>query len=468
MRVESFDKTRDKKILTGMIVDAAVLGKLAPKWPKEGLFRHKWANLIAGWCIRYYNKYGKAPGKNIDGLFYSWAEDNQDDETAELISRLLTKLSGEYKRLAKDSNSDYIIDIATEHFNKIITEQHIEALQGHVESGHIDKAFKLASRFGKLEVGLQSYVDLFQDKSVIEKAFAKRQESMVHYKGALGNFFEDAFDREMFVSFMGPEKRGKSWWLMDVGWRAMFQGRKVAFFEVGDMSQGQAIRRFMVRATGLPLKKPTRDKPIRVPTHLEPIEKKGVLPEVEFKEYKFTKIVNKKSALKICNQISKSHGEEPLLKLWSYPNSSASIQTVQSELQLLERDGWLPDFVIIDYADLLVPLPGYQESRHQIDATWRAMRGLSQRLHCCVVTATQANAASFYAETLDRTNFSESKTKYAHVNAMIAINQTLEEKRSQLMRLSWLVLRESGYDEEKCVHVAGCLGLANPAMFSTF
>jgi hypothetical protein len=129
----------------------------------------------------------------------------------------------------------------------------------------------------------------------------------------------------------------------------------------------------------------------------------------------------------------------------------------------------VPDVIVIDYADLLAPMPGYaHDSQDQIDMAWKTMRSISQQLHCCVVTATQSSAASYYADTLDKTHFSRDKRKFAHVTAMFGLNQTKDEKRLGVMRFNWLQFREAEFDEDKCVHVAGCLGLANPCMFSTF
>jgi hypothetical protein len=466
MKVENFDKSQERKLLTAMIVDTTVLSRISSKWTKEGLFRNKWSNIIAGWCVHFYNRYNKAPKQSIEGLFQRWAEDQPDQTEVSLIEKFLTKLSGEYERLKKDSNSEYLIDLAVDYFNKVRLEKLVERVQGDLDTGKVDHAYQLASSFGKLEVGVQHDVDLFHKKDLVKKAFSEKTEPLIKYDGALGNFFGSAFERDAFVGLMGPEKRGKTWVLMDIAYTAMEQGNKVAFLEIGDLSQNQITRRFMTRAA----KRPMKPKTLYIPTSLEHPEGERIQEgEITHEEKEFKYPLTYKKAWKACQRVVKLTGSDPLLKLWCFPNSTLSISGLQAELQLKERTGWVPDVIVIDYADLLAPMPGYaHDSQDQIDMAWKTMRSISQQLHCCVVTATQSSAASYYADTLDKTHFSRDKRKFAHVTAMFGLNQTKDEKRLGVMRFNWLQFREAEFDEDKCVHVAGCLGLANPCMFSTF
>jgi hypothetical protein len=124
--------------------------------------------------------------------------------------------------------------------------------------------------------------------------------------------------------------------------------------------------------------------------------------------------------------------------------------------------------IVIDYADILANPPGFNESRDATNATWKHLRRLSQERHCLVVTATQADAASYRAETIDASNFSEDKRKLSHVTGMVGINSTPEEKENSMQRLNWVVLRESEFNVTRCVHVASCIDIGNPAVKSIF
>ena len=94
------------------------------------------------------------------------------------------------------------------------------------------------------------------------------------------------------------------------------------------------------------------------------------------------------------------------------------------------------------------------------------MRALSQDIHCLVATATQTDAASYDVDSIGMKHFSEDKRKYGHVTAMIALNQTPDEKKKEIMRLNFIVLREDEFSVRNFVHVAECRGLANPCVLS--
>ena len=59
------------------------------------------------------------------------------------------------------------------------------------------------------------------------------------------------------------------------------------------------------------------------------------------------------------------------------------------------REGFVPDVIVIDYADLLEADGKSTEFRHKQDSIWKGLRAMSQKRHALVLTATQADAASY-------------------------------------------------------------------------
>lgn len=866
MKIERRDGTQERRILIGMITDRALLARISSKWDKEGLFKSQWGNLVGGWCVQFYKNYEDAPGSSIEGLYESWSAENSDKETARILDNFLSGLSGEYTRLRKNSNSQFLIDLAAKHFNQVKAVRTLEAAQGDLDAGDADAALKRMRDMTPLEMGDGHWVDVLKDTEAMRQAFKSKGKPLIQYPGALGDFFASAFERDALVAFMGPEKRGKcvaestevllsdgrvrtireivedkdstpivsydektqrfvsapisqfwdngekecwelitrtgrrvvttvnhqyltpdgwkeikdisqgefiavpknlpffgtvpmpeaevkflaymlaegcctgtsssftnadartvadfkkacsdlgfpvrdngiayhpskanplirkhglfghtartktipdavfklpkeqlalflrvfftcdgsihadgpkgnlrielglagrkllrqishllhrfgivhrfaykptsyngkrfaawrisincqeyvrkflkeinfnsykyttpersliphksfldklpwqvadclyqelkvehgrggflkefgrksmkhvrrqiclkkpimrqsfhhvrdsessirylrsdvlwdevvslkplgkrrtydlgvaklhnfvandcivhnSFWLLDVAWRGMLQGRKVAFIEVGDMTQNQIMLRFLTRASRRPLKPRTVKYPVSL-VH----DPNDTFAEVSHAVREFKRPLPLPKAQAACAAVLKK-GRENLLRLSVYPNNSINLNGIKALLETSIRDGWSPDVIVIDYADLIAPMPGYTESRDQINATWKGLRALSQSLHCCVVTATQAKATSYKAETMDMSDFSEDKRKMAHVTAMFGINQTSPEKKMGLQRLNPIVFREEDTSEEMCVHVAGCLSLANPAVCSTF
>jgi hypothetical protein len=243
----------------------------------------------------------------------------------------------------------------------------------------------------------------------------------------------------------------------------MNQRRKVAFFAVGDMGQDEMIQRLMIRSTRHPEKACSVEVPIS-------IESNDGAPSIETKTKKFISDLNWQKSWISCKKTmtQRVRSKESFFRLSVHPSDSISVDGITSIVKGWSRDGWVPDVIVIDYADILLPPTGSIkfDSRHQIDSTWKRLRSLSNSLNCLVVTATQSDAASYDVKTISKRNFSEDKRKLAHVNGMIGINQTSEEEDIGVFRLNWVVARRGKNKSNRCVYTAGCLDLGNPAVLS--
>jgi hypothetical protein len=464
MKIQEIDSNFEQHILMGMIVDKIVLGRISSKW-QSGMFRTNYANLIANWCVDYFNKYEKAPMKNIESLFQTWADTSRDKNTITLIEKFLFQLSNKYKKLKRDSNSEYVIDISGKYFNQVKLEKLKETIEDDIDSGKINKAIGRVNNFSQIELGGGEGVNVLQDEEAIKLAFEDKVESLVTYPGALGKFFGNSLCRDGFIDFLAPEKRGKSTMLLDVAFRAMSQRRKVAFFEAGDMSRNQVVRRIMTRVA----KRPLYFKEVNYPVSIVKYKTEDYATVIH-KTKKYSEQLDWREALKQCKFLMKDviKSKKPYWKLSCHTNSTLKVKDIQNILKGWERDGWVPDVIIIDYADILNMDYPHLEGRDRINETWKQMRAMSQIYHCLVVTATQANARSFEKNTIGRNNYSDDKRKVAHVTGEIGISQETEEKVHGIIRLNWTARREDEFFEDKCVYVAGCLRLCNPTIKSCF
>lgn len=464
MKIDRHEATVEKRVLTGMLVDNAVLGRVANKWESGGLFRVRWANIVGGWCIDYFSRYGAAPRGDVRGLFESWAETANDKNTVELVDQFLSDLSDDYEEEAAGINPEYLIDVAGEHFNAVRLEKLAETVAGHVKSGAVTKATDAVGRWNKMELGVGAGIDVLHDQTSIREAFESKAEPLIQYPGALGEFFGDQLGRDEFVAVTGATGRGKTWWLLDFAWMGVRQGRRVAFFEVGDMSQNQIMRRFMCRAANWPIKPPYE---FDVPVSMDRPEGAD-MADVVRKTKTFDGPLRWEKAWESCQKKMRRH-KQSLLKLSVHPNSSLNVNGMRGILDTWERDGWVPDVLVVDYADILAQLPGYQMGdREAINATWKDLRSLSQQRHILVLTATQGDAASYTTNVIRRGNFSDDRRKNDHVTGMLGINATEPEQEAGICRLNWIKRREEAYVESRCVHVAGCLALGRPHILSTF
>lgn len=460
MKVKKYDKSDLRLILAGCVTDPGVLAHVSPHYNKEtGLFGDRWADLVLGWCISYFDKYNKPPGTLIEDRFERWAEGQRDDETVELVDRFLQYLAKDYDlRPEEDKNTDYIVDRAAVYFEKTALLRLKDKVAELAEQDDLPGAKKLITDFAPPNIGGSSYIGLEDEH--LQDAFEHEEEVLIKYPGSLGEFFGAELCRDAFVSFMAPEKRGKSWWLIDMGLRGLRSGFNVAFFAVGDMTKRQMIRRFGIYLA----RHPRRAKTIKYPTSIYPNEEGGPVDVIQ-EEKIFNEGIKWQHAAKAVDKCI----DKKRFRLSISPADTMSAMGIRSTLMDWARTGWVPDVVVVDYADILASdLGGQADDRSSINKTWKTLRRISQEFHCLVATATQADADSYDQELLSRKNFSEDKRKHAHVTAMIGLNQNNEEKPLGVMRVNLLDLREDFFVESSVVHVAGCLDVGRPVVLSSF
>jgi replicative DNA helicase len=164
----------------------------------------------------------------------------------------------------------------------------------------------------------------------------------------------------------------------------------------------------------------------------------------------------------------KVKSDESYFRLSCHETSTLSVKKLRGMLDAWAKQGFAPDVVVIDYADLMPPSRRFEKKIDQIESVWEDLRALSLAKHCCVVTATQSTRPGYNVWLLDKEHVSECKKKIAYVSALIGINQKAEEKERQAYRLNMIKLRSEDFVPTRPVYVAGCLSIAHPCMRSSF
>lgn len=461
MRITEFKDKRGRRALTCAILSTKFLSRMASVWKPEGLFLSSWENLVGKWCVDYYKDHSKAPRKNIQGLFESWENKNQDPDTASIVQKFLASLSEDFEGTNGKINSKYEIEQARLLFVENETKSLITKLQGALDTKkEPDGIEQIVREFKSPNLSTDSEdIDLFNDPKAWDCMFKEKEDTLITYPGALGDFYGYSLSRGNFISFCGPEKRGKTFQLLDIAFRGLLNRKRVAFFEVGDMTREQISRRFAVRAC----EHPWRPKEVSIPIGLQLVNGLAI-PQRRtkvFTEHLQLKILEEGCA-KLRDRIKSS---KTLFKMRVYPASTLTVGHLRNICESWARDGWVPDIVVIDYADLLAQSFG-KDVREKINEIWIGLRALSQTLNCLVVTATQANRAAYNVRTIEMEHTSEDKRKLSHITGMIGLNCTKEEKEEGVLRLNWVALREDDFNPGNSVHVSGCLALADPNMVS--
>ena len=177
-------------------------------------------------------------------------------EVNALIESFLTRLSKDNpKALARELNEKYTLDLASSYFERVRLARCSESLQQAVENRDLVEARKALTEYQTFDFSSTAWNDPFTEDSINQtlKYYAENR-SLIQFPGALNSFLSPYFERDGFVAFQAPEKRGKSYWLMECVYLALKQKRKVLYYGLGDMSQTQYNRRLYSRVTRLPWK----------------------------------------------------------------------------------------------------------------------------------------------------------------------------------------------------------------------
>ncbi len=461
MRTEEFKGHDVRTVLAALATDDATLSRIAPLF-RPGLFPSRAAELIASWCVRHHHAYSQAPRRSLEASYRDWASRTKDHSLADLVASLLQSIAQEFD--GQTTNTEWAVDQAQRLFERTRLEATAEKIKLALERGDLEAAEKARSESNQIRVGSQSWIDLFDCESVIEAAFESSvRPPLIPYDGALGEFFShrDCLHPDCFVAVLGQKGAGKSWVLMDMAWRALLARQKVAFFSVGDMTQLQFLMRLLIRATGTPSQPGIYQYPTRCGGADDPHGTK-------WDALTFSRGISAYNAQGALRELGSTYGLQSHFRLSCHPSRSITAVQIGSVLENWSKEGWTATTVILDYADLLAPCESKEEGRDAINRTWIELRSLSQKTHTLLITATQADAGSYHAHLLTRSNFSDDRRKIDHVNAMLGLNATAEERKNQIVRLNWLAVREGEYDERKCCYAAGQRALAEPLVVSSW
>lgn len=457
----SYDSGEERTILTAMIVSDPVLTHIAANMKGvESPFRSKWSNIVSEWCLGYFNHYHRAPRKAIRTLFEKHARSTRDKESIETIESFLEGLSREYS--GKDLNEQFIIDTASKHFRRVRLEKLARSIESALEKDDTDKAETCLAEHHNVAFSSSDWVDPTDPKILMDSLSAAERQSVLGFRGDLNTFLSPYFERDGFVSFVGPEKRGKSFWLLECAWQGMRQRRRVLYYVVGDMSRPQVIRRLVIRA----IRRPFKAGPFDRPKKIKRVDGKMVVLHEQMMANEDISVSRAAKAMR--EALERAGSKESRLKLKCVSPSSLSASDIERDVRSFSRQGWIPDMVVVDYADLLAPEPHtlQWDFRHQENEKWKILRRVSQDFHLLVLTATQAAATAYNSPVVRKTDFSEDKRKNAHVTGMLGINQTSEEKQQGIYRLNWTFLRDGAWTDTQVCHTAGNLALACPCIVS--
>ena len=443
MKLRQFDGTQECKILTYLIVSKEFLE--ATPFIKGHHFANSYGQKLYRWCRDFFRQYNDAPSSHILDIYVdNYPDDDPDDPEQDYIKKQLTKLSGEWEK-RKEFNLQFAVENALDFANKKELELLEENLKLAREANNREEALRLINNFKPITIegGDKTGEDPFNDLVGWEEAFNNdNQEVLFELPGVFGEFLGEQLYRESLIGILAKEKAGKSYLLSDIGYQALRYGRSVALFEAGDMTKSQRYYRIAQHYTHLPRKRKRPGKDFQEYIDVNyPMDFEGNT------EVRRLHNLTKELALEAISKQAKlmERRFKSKLKQAYYTTSTLTFSEIERKLKEWEaNEGFIPDVILIDYPDIMLAENMKLDVRHQENQKWKSGRHLSQKYRACVIMVTQADAESYEKDWLALKNFSESKTKYAHVTAFIGLNKKAEDEQLNRVRLNYLMPPREG------------------------
>lgn len=477
------DLSAEQDLVTGLIMSTDFCAEVVPVLDIR-LLQNKAHQVVAGWCVEYFQKYECAPQQTIQAIFEG-SKSQMSAEDLSLIGDTLTLLSNRFETNSS-FNLQFMVDKARDYIDERVIRTTIAETVTQLDRGDVKAGALTISGITRATRRMRSMPFKPLDAGYAQKIAATvDNQTLFSLHGDAGKLL-GAFKRKWVVSFVGPAKRGKTFQLLNVVHRALQSNLKVYYASL-EMDEEEDLSRFYqmltksVREGDTTVTIPVfdcyknqdgscdkRERCNRVTLLYEDDNGKMVKPEFrpdmpykpctvcrdtcdDYQEATwFEQIEARRFSVgrteKHNAQFRMHHGNNFYMN--TYPKFEATLSDIFTDIDYLGvTEGWYPDVLVIDYADILRPESRrYSDPRDDVNDTWKAMSREAGKRKICLFTATQGNRGSFRQSTLDEDAMSEDIRKLANVNMMISINQTPAEKKMGVIRLGIMAHRHRDFN----------------------
>lgn len=450
MKREKLNTLNERDLILGLITSDKFCKEVAPILNPRHL-EIDYTRIISGWIKDYVKKFGLAPKKDILKLYRAHAEEITDESLQDNILTFIEKVANDFDN-QKTFNDEYAIQQAIQYLKSRSLLNFSEDINSFLTTGEIGKAEALITKYRKVEKESGEGVSILDDSETVLNAFIEEQDKLFSLNGDYGRLVGD-IHREDFIAFLAPMKAGKTFQLIDCGIEALKNGLNVVFYSL-EMSRTNMIKRIWKALSG----QVTEDTELTIPYFVEDGNKYIIENKISVKKASSVLEIEKKQ--KSLRRMFRGGS----FRVYAEPAYSLTVESLETKLDDLVHDGFVPDVIIIDYADIMMPSDRNSELRNQLDGIWKRLRAMAQKRKAVVFTASQTNRGAISRE-VEAEDVAEDIRKLAHVTSMVSISKTKYCKEHSLAIYSQLAVRE-GEPEMRKVIATQCLALGRPVLDS--
>lgn len=344
----------------------------------------------------FYSDYRSIPTKEIvlERLNKKYADKDIPEPVIENVNDIFgaKRLANSTSKCIEDSVRNFIQNQA---LKKAIMDslEDLDDVDKHLNiKDRIEKALRVGDDISDLGV------DVYSDDEIISRWQRRLSGEEIPKISTGWSSFDEVFDGygcgELF-SFMGPANSGKSMYLANAGANMLLQKKNVMHISL-EMSQETVAQRYDMRLLGLnkdELKTPVANERIKA------LLEKDVLGELIVKRF---------------------------------PSSTATAGDIETYMKRQESTtGFVPDVLIVDYADIMRSSNKYNERRFELELIYQELRNIAIQFNIPVITATQLNREGLKelnsGGILTEEHIAEAYGISRHADVMVTINATPQD-----------------------------------------
>ncbi|MHA2068580.1 MAG: hypothetical protein ACXABY_29815, partial [Candidatus Thorarchaeota archaeon] len=436
------------------------------------------------WATNYYDRYNDAPGKEIQVIFESKKE-YMGSSDAEILATMLVELSEQHALEGGVLNVPVFLDQAERYCKHRELSLRTDAVRALLAEDRVEEAETLVTEYTRVAKATSGWYNPLSTTAIsnVFKKEEQRVNKLFKLPGAVGDLI-GWLERGWLLSVFGPFKRGKTWWLQEFAIIALLFGLKVAFMSL-EMSEDNTNERIYRRVTAfcdeggqfiypcLDCRKNQTgncDLPQRKNT-ITLIGEDEVVPEFtpslryrsctacrgngsnRYEIASWFEMISrpKYELFRVKDRVEDFLGEVgDNLRVKVYPKFTANCQIINRDLDLLDRtEDFIPDVILIDYAGAMAPEDARETGVQRADTTWKTLAGMAQSRRVFLGTGSQGTRGSIYKPDVQQDDLAEWIGQLAHVDIMMPLNQTGEEKRRGIMRVGLLAHRHKRFFEDQ-------------------
>lgn len=365
---------------------------------KLDYFESNMHKFILKYAIKYIDDYNKAPTQDaLKTLVKSHQKDkSQLPALYELVDIIFNyPIKGNEELVNTDKDKEFVFDITLDFFKKQYLKKILFKAAEHFDMGS----------FGEISTLINNGLKKFEPKSKAHdyyKDLDKRMEEKVRnpiacLKG-LNEVIGGGLSSGELAIILAPTGGGKSMGLVRFAAESLINGKKVIYYTL-ELAEEAVGRRFDACLNDIEIRFVTAHKDI---------------------------IRNNAAALE-------ANGGKLLIQ--PYLETKPTITTIKNHLAGLKREGFVPDIIFVDYADLMKPTTHYTEKRHALTDIYEGLRNLANELQVPVWTASQVNRGGYEGEGFSLSNISEDMGKANTADLIVGIVRTKPNKLTQTAKL---------------------------------